>query len=330
MLIYKKFCFYNSMLLLLLMPLQLGAQNYTLPSILPLPNDSLPTKLDLTIQKDSTFVEEKQTAQDKSQLIIVKPDVNEIDDLFGGDNEQPVPDNNEAINRQFFDFTIFLDRAFLQPVSAVFQTFTPEPIQQIVKNILKNLEEPGKAVFLVLSGRFTDGMQTLSRFALNSSFGIAGSFDIATSFGLKSLDGNADLMLASWGIPMGSYQMTPGLGPGHSRSSLSRGASTLLSPTNLVYEILFPEYSQTISLSMLGAMPVVFRPAALNTINDFADPYAVTRSVYWQGYIEREKNYFNQTTLNRKAGERLNNKKSTTTIQTITNDNIPKTTASEN
>lgn len=279
--------------------------DYAKPSVLPLPPSRLPAEHNYvapTPSKPSNappvkppVVEQnnKSTPPAAAKNSAPAPfDDSQLSSLFEtGDNSAPIPDPNEGTNRQILDFNIFLDRAFLKPVSSTVNVILPTPVKQILKNILKNLTEPSKFVFLTLSGHFNDALLTLSRFTINSTLGVGGAFDPASSMGMTAKDANADLMLAQWGVPMGNYSMSFFTGPSQQRSSLSGYADMVINPANLLYNLIFPDESVIISAGQVGANALLNRPAALDSLADFADPYAVAKSVYWQNYKEKERKY---------------------------------------
>jgi phospholipid-binding lipoprotein MlaA len=56
-------------------------------------------------------------------------------------------------------------------------------------------------------------MSDLTRFAVNSTFGILGVLDIATPAGLRKHNEDFGQTLGYWGVPRGPYLMLPLLGP---------------------------------------------------------------------------------------------------------------------
>ena len=271
---------------------------FTTPTILPLanfsttPETSLPPAAQTNGDIAAPTKDSKNDPKKNNQSIQSGEALN---NLFEDSAEAAIPDPNEANNRQILDFNIFLDRAFLKPLSTVVTVVLPKPVAQILRNILSNMQEPSKFVFLTFSGHFTDGLLTLSRFTINSTLGIAGAFDPASSFtpALRTKDATADLMLASWGVPIGNYTVAFFGGPNNTRAGLAGGIE-LINPSSLALSLLFPNQETIVRGSMLGASATLNRPAALDSLADFADPYAVARSVYWQNSQQREKDYVNK------------------------------------
>ncbi|MDI9314203.1 MAG: MlaA family lipoprotein [Hydrotalea sp.] len=287
--------------------------NFTKPTILPLPASSLfPTPRPAQANASAVVpanpdaksnikapppIPAKETANTNQQNSYNSSDSDAaLSNLFEDAEVAAAPDPNEGRNRQLLDFNIFLDRAFLKPISTVVVAVLPSPVAQIMRNILSNMQEPSKFVFLTLSGHFTDSLLTLSRFTINTTLGIGGAFDPASSFtpALRTKDTSADLMLASWGVPIGDYNVAFFSGPSSKRAGLAGSLESIINPASIALSLLFPAEDSIIRASMLGASATLNRPAALDSIADFADPYAVARSVYWQNYQQREKNYINK------------------------------------
>ncbi|MGI9461608.1 MAG: MlaA family lipoprotein [Alphaproteobacteria bacterium] len=266
---------------------------FSIPTILPLPTSNiLPESAPIakTDIKTPKKISGKISQKAKTNSIQSGSDLN---NLFEDNARAAIPDPNETTNRQILDFNVFLDRAFLKPISTIFGIVTPDPVEQILRNIFTNLEEPSKFLFLTFSGHLADGLLTLSRFTINSTIGIGGAFDPASSFtpSLKSKDANADLMLAKWGIPKGNYSMAFFTGPSHQRAGIAGYANRIINPSGIILNIFLPERENIVRWGTLGGKAILNRPAALDALTDFADPYAVAKSVYWQNYQGREQKF---------------------------------------
>ncbi len=270
---------------------------FTAPTILPLPvSDVLPANVatpPAAPDASQKTVEKKMLNKD-NEVTTAPVEMGEgLNNLFEDKAAANIPDPKEAVNRQILDFNIFLDRAFLKPLSTVVGLILPDPVEQIVRNILKNLQEPSKFIFLTMSGHFTDGLLTLSRFTINSTLGVGGAFDPASSFSpaLRTKDTSADFMLASWGVPIGDYNVAFFAGPSNQRSGVAGYANLILDPANILLSLFLPSQETKVAGSIMGTKGVLNRPPSLDSLADFADPYSVAKSAYWQNYQEREKRY---------------------------------------
>lgn len=271
--------------------------DFTAPTILPLPaSDVLPAAVAVppAAPDPAQKTVDKKPMNKDNDVTATPVEMGEgLNNLFEDKVAENIPDPKEAVNRQILDFNIFLDRAFLKPISTAVGFILPDPVEQIVRNILKNLQEPSKFIFLTMSGHFTDGLLTLSRFTINSTLGVGGAFDPASSFSpaLRTKDTSADFMLASWGVPIGDYNVAFFTGPSNQRSSVAGYANSILDPANILLSLFLPSEQTKINWSILGTKAVLNRPPSLDSLADFADPYSVAKSAYWQNYQEREKRY---------------------------------------
>jgi len=127
----------------------------------------------------------------------------------------------EKFNRAMFTFNDAVDRNALKPVATAYKEVTPSFLQTGVNNFFGNLSDLWSSAnnFAQFKGR--DGMSDLTRFALNSTFGLAGVLDIATPAGLRKHNEDLGQTLGYWGIPSGPYLMLPILGPSTVRDTVA-------------------------------------------------------------------------------------------------------------
>ena len=87
--------------------------------------------------------------------------------------------------------------------------WTPEWVRTRVSNVVDNLGDPGNAVNNTLQGKVDRGIESLMRFLVNSTFGIAGIFDVADEIGLKRHSEDFGQTLGVWGwdpVPIWYFQ----------------------------------------------------------------------------------------------------------------------------
>jgi len=127
----------------------------------------------------------------------------------------------EKFNRAMFTFNDAVDRTALKPVATAYKEVTPSFVQTGVNNFFGNLSDLWSSAnnFAQFKGR--DGMNDLTRFAVNSTFGLAGVLDIATPAGLRKHNEDLGQTLGYWGIPSGPYLMLPILGPSTVRDTVA-------------------------------------------------------------------------------------------------------------
>jgi phospholipid-binding lipoprotein MlaA len=134
--------------------------------------------------------------------------------LLGGCATPANPkDPLEKFNRSMFAFNDAADRVVLKPAATAYKEVLPSFVQTGVNNFFGNLSDAWSAVNNLLQGKGQDGMSDVTRFALNSTFGIVGLLDIASEAGLQKHNEDFGQTLGVWGIPSGPYLMLPLLGP---------------------------------------------------------------------------------------------------------------------
>jgi len=119
----------------------------------------------------------------------------------------------EKFNRAVFNFNDAVDRTALKPAATAYKNVTPDFVQTGVNNFFGNLSDLWSSAnnFAQLKGQ--DGLNDFTRFAVNSTLGLAGVLDIATPAGLRKHNEDLGQTLGYWGVPPGPYLMLPLLGP---------------------------------------------------------------------------------------------------------------------
>lgn len=119
----------------------------------------------------------------------------------------------ETFNRTMFAFNDKVDQVALKPAATAYKKVLPSFVQTGVNNFFGNMSDAWSAVNNLLQGKGQAGMSDVTRFALNSTFGLAGVLDIASEAGLQKHNEDFGQTLGKWGIPSGPYLMLPLLGP---------------------------------------------------------------------------------------------------------------------
>lgn len=127
----------------------------------------------------------------------------------------------EKFNRAMFSFNDAVDRTALKPTATVYRNYTPDFVQTGVGNFFGNLSDLWSSVnnFAQLKGQ--DGLNDFTRFAVNSTLGLAGVLDIATPAGLRKHNEDLGQTLGYWGVPSGPYLMLPILGASTVRDTIA-------------------------------------------------------------------------------------------------------------
>ncbi len=119
----------------------------------------------------------------------------------------------EKFNRAMFSFNDAVDRTALKPAATVYKNVTPSFVQTGVNNFFGNLSDLWSSLNNFAQFKGQDGFSDLTRFAVNSTLGLAGVLDIATPVGLRKHNEDLGQTLGYWGVPAGPYLMLPLLGP---------------------------------------------------------------------------------------------------------------------
>lgn len=173
----------------------------TLPELLPAP--TLPS-----VQGEAVVAEATTEVGDLAETQSPR----QVEDAAAADAQTPDP--WEGVNRATHAFNNTVDQLVLRPLAVGYRTIAPEPIRVGVSRFFGNLRLPVTAVNQILQGRPGDSMQSLGRFAINTTIGIVGVFDPASHLGLPQRDDeDFGQTLATWGWHNSRYVVLPLLGP---------------------------------------------------------------------------------------------------------------------
>jgi len=186
----------------------------------------------------------------------------------------------ESLNRPIFTFNTKADKYVLRPVAHGYVDVVPALAREGVKNFFANLAYPKVIVNDVLQAKFLQSGEDLTRFVVNSVWGIGGLVDVGSRVGLDAHDEDFGQTLGYWGVGTGWYLMLPLLGPSDNRDLVGYGADTVTSPMFYVpghYDA--PKYG----VEALGL--VNLRANLLGTeslLESQFDPYVFVRTAYLQ------------------------------------------------
>ena len=184
----------------------------------------------------------------------------------------------EKLNRSTFRFNEVVDGVTLKPVARGYVKVIPEPIRDGVTNFSRNLATPGSAINNFLQGKPEHGFSELTRFVLNSTFGIAGIFDIARRAGLEARPEDFGQTAAVWGVPSGPYVVLPFLGPRTLRE-------TAMFPLDIVADPLHHYDNSSVRTKVWALRLIDVRARLLpleDLMKDSGDPYVTLRESYLQ------------------------------------------------
>lgn len=185
----------------------------------------------------------------------------------------------EPFNRSMWTFNEGLDKAVLRPVAETYKEVTPNLVRRGVNNFFANLTDLWSFVNNSLQLKPREAMESLTRFNLNTFFGLGGLLDIASEAGIERHREDFGQTLGRWGVPSGPYLVVPLLGPSTLRDTAARAINATGDP---VYYV-----SDVVTRNSLYVLRVVDLRASLlragNVLEEAAlDRYTFTRDVYLQ------------------------------------------------
>ena len=186
----------------------------------------------------------------------------------------------EKFNRATFAFNDTVDRVALKPAATAYKKVLPGFAQTGVNNFFGNLSDAWSSVNNLLQGKGEDGMTDLTRFALNSTFGIAGLLDIASEAGLQKHNEDFGQTLGVWGVPSGPYLMLPLLGPSTVRDTAALPADFAADPWS---------YKTPVNVRNIGigVRAIDQRAAILEASNLFEEAALDRYEFIRDGYMQR-------------------------------------------
>jgi phospholipid-binding lipoprotein MlaA len=199
------------------------------------------------------------------------------------DDPSGANDPYESWNRQVFDFNQQVDKAFIKPVAQAYVAAVPDPAREGVHNFLVNLNLPVTFANDVLQGEIERSTETVARFTVNSTLGIAGLVDVATDMGIPFHTEDFGQTLAVWGVQEGSYLVLPIVGPDPPRDIAGQIGDVFLDPWTY-YPHIRDKFWWSVGRGVLSGIDLRSRNLeSLDAIErQSIDFYASIRSLYRQ------------------------------------------------
>jgi phospholipid-binding lipoprotein MlaA len=229
---------------------------------------------------------EEPAARDEAEIPVASELDEACDPLFDEDCDEPgdaqahFPDPWEPYNRGVLVFNGGFDRFVLNPVTFIYKTLLPDPVERAFLRLVENLDSPSILVNDGLQLEWRDASVTLGRFALNTTVGLAGLFDPAASLGLEGHHSDFGQTLTLAGMPSGPYMILPVLGPTTVRDG--GGILTDIAMSPLLY-ILGP---LTFEIWRQGGSGLATRADSMRDLQtlekESIDFYAALRSAFYQ------------------------------------------------
>jgi phospholipid-binding lipoprotein MlaA len=188
----------------------------------------------------------------------------------------------EPTNRAVFDFDIQVDHAVARPLAKFYRSAVPQFAREGVHNALTNLNAPVVFTNDVLQGESEKATDTLGRFVINSTVGVAGLIDVAGRIGIPSHNNDFGITMGKWGAQEGSYLVLPFAGPKPPRDLVGTGVDVAFDPTTYM-----TWNNYTLYMIVRTGMGVLDERAAnIDSVESIErssiDFYATTRNLYRQ------------------------------------------------
>lgn len=236
----------------------------------PAPDASLPPETSSTGEDAAPAV--APPPQDGGGVIVVT-----------GRGKPPKEDPAQAVNAVSYQAVQAVDKVIIGPIAHGYEKGVPRPVRKGLHNLLNNLDEPIVFVNFLLQLKPGKAAETLGRFTINSTLGVAGLFDVAKKkpFRLpRRSNGLADT-LGYYGIGPGPYLFLPLIGSTTVRDGLGRIIDLSLVPTIVGKPFNDPTFALAKgALSSLDERAEF--DADLKKLRTAPDPYSAQRAYYLQ------------------------------------------------
>ena len=189
-------------------------------------------------------------------------------------------DRYENANRKVFAFNMQLDTYVLEPVASGYRNTVPEGGRTAIDNHLRWASMPSTAINSTLQGKFENAALATLNFLVN---GLTLGFADLSEDDQQVDREDFGQTLAAYEVPEGSYLMVPVLGPRTTRSLTGNVVDFVMNPLQIFGT---SNTADAVRKAQTPASAVSFRANSFEAFNDVKynslDPYARTRSVYYQ------------------------------------------------
>lgn len=205
----------------------------------------------------------------------------EEDVVVTGRDRAPPGDPLEAINLQSYEVVQAVDTTVVAPMANGYKKLFPEPMRAGVRNFFGNLAAPATFLNFLLQHKIGKAAETVGRFGLNSTIGVAGLFDVAKRkpFKLPPRRNGFANTLGFYGVKPGPFLFLPLVGPTTVRDLIGLTFDRALLPLTVGAPFGQPYY--TIPSTAVSSLDYrVEFDEQLRKLRDTPDPYAASRAFY--------------------------------------------------
>ena len=193
----------------------------------------------------------------------------------------PPGDPALQVNEAVFNVAQDVDEAIVGPVAEVYEEDIPKPLRNGLRNFLRNMLEPVNALNFLLQLKPGKALETLGRFAINTTVGIGGLVDMASRdpFNLPWRRNGLSNTLGYYGVGPGPYFYLPLVGATTLRDLLGTTIDQAIVPLAVGSPLDTPYYA----VPAYTINSLQFRmefDETLGQIRDSIDPYEAMRERY--------------------------------------------------
>ena len=190
----------------------------------------------------------------------------------------------ERFNRKNYARQQTFDRHVFRPAALGYKHVVPHPVRVALRHFFSNLGEPIVFLNYMLQLKPGKAIETVARFAINSTIGLAGAIDLAKAptIGLPHRPNGFANTLGYYGVKPGPYLFLPFVGPTTLRDLFGNGvdgaveAPTIGDPFDQLYYQL--PHAVIPGLDLRAESDSDLQALLAGAV----DPYATLRSVYLQ------------------------------------------------
>lgn len=186
-----------------------------------------------------------------------------------------------AFNETSYRITQNLDQTFVEPVAYAYRDGLPDPLRDGLGNVVRNLREPANFLNFLLQLKVGKAVETVGRFAINSTLGLGGLIDVAEKpgIGLPYRRNGFANTLGYYGVDSGAYLYLPITGATSVRDLIGDTLDQFVLPVAIGRPFNTPAYAAPyFVISNLDSRLEV--DAELERIGETVDPYAARRDTY--------------------------------------------------
>ena len=185
------------------------------------------------------------------------------------------------VNETAFAVTQKVDAAVVEPIADVYEEDLPSPIRKGLRNFFRNLLEPITALNYFLQLKPGKAFETIGRFGINSTVGVAGLFDVAKKepFNLPYRRNGFANTLGYYGVEPGPFLVLPLVGATTLRDLVGSGVDQSIIPFAVGKPFNTPLYAAPAFTVNSLEFRINF-DEKLKEINASDDPYYAMRELY--------------------------------------------------